>query len=211
MTFGQKLRKVIARDIFGQEELKLLFPAMSEAALHSGITRALAAQELIKLKRGLYLFSKELQRGSVSKLAIAGKLYDPSYVSFELALSHYGLIPEAVFTTTSACWQRKSKSFSTALGEFTFEYIPCRPFFTGVVSEKGVLIATPLRALFDLIYLRRKSYYSLDELESDWRVELSQLQKEVAKYSCSELERLAQGYKKKNINQFYEILIRAFK
>ena len=82
---------------------------MSDVAINSGVARSLKSNDFLRLKRGLFLFSKKLRNGSISKLSIANKLYGPSYVSFESALSYHGLIPEAVYTTTSACFQRKSK------------------------------------------------------------------------------------------------------
>ncbi|MBL6989432.1 MAG: hypothetical protein ISR65_06625 [Bacteriovoracaceae bacterium] len=214
MNFAYKLREGIKRDIFSQQDLKALFYPMSDAAIFSGVTRSLNSGEFLKLKRGLYLFAKKLRRGPISKFMIANKLYNPSYVSFESALSYYGLIPEAVYTTTSACFQRKNKTFSNDLGEYSFDYIPVKPFFMGVHSSidgGGVLISTPLRALFDLIYIRRKSYDSFEDLQNDLRIERKNLSKEISLVSSLELETLAKLYRKKNIYQFYKLLIRTFK
>jgi len=214
MNFAYKLRGEIKRDMFSQNDLKALFYPMTNAALHNGVSRSLKSKNLVKLKRGLYLFSKELRQGSVSKFLIANKMYEPSYVSFESALSYHGLIPEAVYTTTSACVQRKSKNFKNDLGDFSYDYVPCLDFFLGVYHEMekgGVLIANPLRALFDLIYLRKKRYDSIEEVEEDLRVETFNLKAEVKKYSVREIESLAVQYKKKIIINFYELLIKAFK
>ena len=93
MNFAYKLRDEIKRDIFSQRDLKALLYPMSDAAIHSGITRCLHSKQILKLKRGFYLFAKKLQRDSISKFLIANKLYDPSYVSFESALSFHGFIP----------------------------------------------------------------------------------------------------------------------
>ena len=214
MNFAYRLRDEIQRDIFSLQELKTIYPQMSEVAIYGAVTRSLKAKEFLKLKRGLYLFSKKLRKGPVSKFLIANKLYYPSYVSFESALSYYGLIPEAVYTTSLACFQRKNKTFLNELGEFSFDYIPIKPFFIGVISNKeegGVLIANPLRALFDLIYVRKKKYASIEDLQNDLRIEKNNLQKEVSKFSSLEIELLAKSYKKKNVIQFYEMLVRTFK
>ena len=214
MDFAYKLREHIKRDIFTLQDIKTIFNSITDPAIHSGITRSLETREFLKLKRGLYLFAKNLQRGSISKLVVANKLYDPSYISFESALSYHGLIPEAVYTTTSACFQRKNKTFSNDLGNFSFDYISSRPFFMGVQSHKeegGVLMAAPLKALFDLIYIRRKNYNSILDIENDFRIEPSSLLQEISKISILELEILAKSYKKKNIYLLYEILIKAFK
>lgn len=214
MNFSYRLRAVIKRDVFSQQDLKALLYPMSDAAINSAVARSLKSNDFLRLKRGLFLFSKKLRKGSISRLLIANKLYGPSYVSFESALSYHGLIPEAVHTTTSACFQRKNKIFTNELGDFSYDYIPSNPFFMGVVNKKeegGVLIATGLKSLFDLIYIRRKSYYSMEDLEDDLRVEKSILHKEISNFSISEIETLAKSYKKKNVYQFYLMLIRTFK
>lgn len=214
MNFAYKLREEIKRDIFSQQDLKAIFYPMSEKAISSAVARSLKSNDFLSLKRGLFLFSKKLRRGTVSKLSIANKLYGPSYVSFQSALSFHGLIPEAVYTTTSACFQRKNKSFSNGIGDFSYDYIPCDPFFMGVENRKeegGVLIATALKALFDLIYIRRKNYSSIEDLHRDLRVEEDALKSEVSKFSSSEIETLAKSYKKKNVFAFYLMLVRSFK
>lgn len=214
MNFAYKLREKLKTDLFSQGDLKALPYPLSDAAIHNGISRALKSKDLVQLKRGVYLFSKKLRRGSISKFVIANKLYTPSYISFESALSYYGLIPESVYTTTSACYQRKSKVFNNELGDFSYDYIPCSDFFLEVthdLSKGGVLIARPLRALFDLIYLYKKKYQSIEQLEDDLRIESDQLKKVVEKYSVAEMEELAKQYKKKNIIDFHELLIKAFK
>lgn len=49
---------------------------------------------------------------------LAGSIYGPSYISFEYALSYYGMIPEAVYIVTCATFDKKKK-YETAFGTFT--------------------------------------------------------------------------------------------
>ena len=58
---------------------------------------------LVKIKRGLY--SDDLYN---DKEVIANICYNPSYISFEYALSYYGVIPEFVSTFTSATFGKKN-------------------------------------------------------------------------------------------------------
>jgi len=51
-----------------------------------------------KIKRGVY-FDKKF---APNEFEIANRLYEPSYVSFEYALMYYNIIPEMVYTITSA-------------------------------------------------------------------------------------------------------------
>ena len=61
------------------------------------IMRMKKSGEIISLVRGLYQDDK-----TVPAYLMAGAIYGPSYISFEYALSYYGLIPETVYTVTSA-------------------------------------------------------------------------------------------------------------
>jgi len=46
--------------------------------------------KLTRVRRGLYV---PANTSGVSLLTLANKIYGPSYVSFETALAHHGLIP----------------------------------------------------------------------------------------------------------------------
>ena len=210
MAFVDKIRELVEGDMFSMDELKGIFcPPLTEMALRNKVARV---GELLRLRRGLYLFPERLRKAPVSSFAVANKLYAPSYVSFESALSYHGLIPEGVYTTTSACFQRKNKTFTNALGDFSFDSVPCRPFFMGVErGNREGLLAHPLRALFDLIYTRRKKYASIDEMEEDWRMDLNGLRKSVVDTSTGEMVKLARSYKKKNIKDTCQMMIETFK
>jgi predicted transcriptional regulator of viral defense system len=58
--------------------------------------------DLISLKRGIYVFSEKYRTSPLNYISIANILHKPSYVSFEYALSYHGLIPERVYTITTA-------------------------------------------------------------------------------------------------------------
>src|SRR5579864_6761878 len=52
------------------------------------------------VRRGYYIFS-DLKLSEDVLFLIANRIYSPSYVSLESALSYYGLIPEGVLSITS--------------------------------------------------------------------------------------------------------------
>ena len=61
--------------------------------------------ELFPLLRGLYETDS-----NVPGYLLAGAIYGPSYLSFDYVLSRYEMIPEAVYTYTSAtCGKKKMK------------------------------------------------------------------------------------------------------
>ena len=78
---------------------------------------------LVRIKRGLYCLSPKISGHDLDSRVVANALYGPSYVSFETALSMYGLIPERVTATMSACVKR-AKRFTTPLGEFSYRAVP---------------------------------------------------------------------------------------
>lgn len=132
---------------------------------------------LVRIKRGLYCLSPKISGHDLDLRVVANALYGPSYVSFETALSMYGLIPERVNETMSACAKR-AKQFATPLGAFSYRTVPGDWFPIGVRTmdsgNGGFLVASPEKALGDLLLsrsnLRISSPDSLrDFLEDDMR------------------------------------------
>ena len=109
--------------------------------------------ELIRLKQGCYCVSPKVSGVALDQGAIANQLYGPSYLSLEMALAHYELIPEAVMGMTSVVTGR-SKRYITPIGWFTYQNIPEPLFGLGVRTENGHLIASPEKALCDYLYTR---------------------------------------------------------
>jgi predicted transcriptional regulator of viral defense system len=126
-----------------------------------------AAQEFIKdhcddlflkLRNGLYALRAEPPQEE----AIANRLYAPSYVSFEYALTRYGIIPESVYAVTSVT-TRITREFIVNNRSFTYSHIK-KQAYRGYRMEKIggiiILIAQPEKALADYLYfvdLKRKT------------------------------------------------------
>lgn len=116
------------------------------------IGRMVRDGDLIPVIRGLY----ETDR-SVPGYYLAGILYGPSYLSFEYALAWYDLIPEAVYTFTSAtCGKRRKRQFKTPYGVYTFRDIPVAAFAYGIKLHEengyGFIIASAEKAVCDQLY-----------------------------------------------------------
>lgn len=132
------------------------------------------------VKKGLYLPTVKISEKRTEPFLLANHILGPSYVSFDSALSHYGLIPERVFEISSAT-TKSSRRFDTRTGTFSFTRMPLPYYSFGIrqleVSEKqNVLIASPEKALFDKIIntaglkLRSKmaaSEYLMENLRMD--------------------------------------------
>ncbi|KUG21754.1 hypothetical protein ASZ90_008490 [hydrocarbon metagenome] len=106
-----------------------------------------------KIRRGHYAFSSLEINESVLFL-IANKIYTPSYVSLEMALSYYTLIPEAVYGITSVT-SRKTNRFKTDFGEFIYRRVkPQLMFGYRLISyrNQNFKIAEPEKAILDYLY-----------------------------------------------------------
>ena len=163
--------------------------------------RAVQKGDLIRIKRGLYVVNKQLSQQAPSFFELAQRIYGPSYISFESALSYHGLIPEAVYSITSATTKR-TKIFETPLGHFSYISLPNFNFFIGVAHIKEgnqhYLLASPWKALLDYIYCYTKKYRTVTEAAEDLRLDVSELPKIAAK----DLEAFELYYQNTRINQF---------
>lgn len=88
---------------------------------------------------------------------LAAAIYGPSYLSFEFALAWHNLIPEAVYSYTSAtCGKGRKKRYDTAFGTFLYRDVPVAafPYGTELHAENGYsfMIASPEKALCDHLY-----------------------------------------------------------
>lgn len=152
------------------------------------IQSLLRAKDLIRVKKGLYVFGTQVARMPYCKELLANLLYGPSVVSLEYALNFYGLIPERVEELTSIT-VRRTKSFDTPLGRFSYQHLPAAQYSVGVArlefpNNHFVLFATPEKALCDYLILKVPRLRNLNNLEAclfeDMRVEaeyFSQLDK----------------------------------
>jgi len=109
-----KLKKALKTSIFTYEEIAYLLKD-EVSNVNAKIAYMVKQGILVRLKKGLYIFSELYRDGSVDMVAVANRLYAPSYISFDYALSYYGLIPERVYEITSATLHAK-KTYETHLG-----------------------------------------------------------------------------------------------
>ena len=145
---------------------------------------------LIRLTKGIY--ETDI---NTPGYVLAGAIYGPSYLSFDYALSYYGLIPEAVYTYTSATFEKgKTKQYTNAFGNYTYRDVPSLvfPFEVRIVKEDEYVfrIANPEKALCDKLYTlspvkNKKELINL--LFNDLRIdeeEFSKLNKDIIKELC---------------------------
>lgn len=196
--------------LFTDDDLRLVFRDKKHSAIYNSLTYHLKKHNLERYRRGLYSLSiKRRGKHNFSKFKLANKLVLHSFISFESALSHHNLIPEAVYEVTSATLS-KNVVFENSLGRFSFSYSPIGPFYLGVVKDEitGAKVANPIRALFDLIYVRRKLYNNVEDLENDFRIDLKELRVQLGHFRPGDILKLGELYQKKTTRNLATILVR---
>ena len=116
------------------------------------LSRMVKQGQCFPVTRGVY----ETDR-NVPAYLLAGSIYGPSYISFEYALSYYGMIPEAVYTVTCATFEKKKKKkYETIFGTFLYRDVPSEAFPLEIrlvqEGEYFYRIAEPEKAICDQIY-----------------------------------------------------------
>ena len=161
------------------------------------LSRMVQKGECYQITKGLY----ETER-NVSAHLLAGSIYGPSDISFEYALSYYGLIPEAVYTVTSASFEKKKKKrYDTIFGAFTYRDVPSAvfPLFIELKHEGDYWyrIASPEKALCDELYIMRP-VKNTRELASMLFEDLRIDRQAFLGLDFTEMEQLAALYRTKN-------------
>ena len=123
------------------------------------ITSLLKKGEVVRVKKGIYVFGERYRRRPFSREILANMIYGPSYVSLETALYHHGLIPEGVEAVTSVT-EGRGRRFFTPLGLFLYHGIPGKAYPIGIDSVeiepgRSFLMAVPEKALADKIQAER--------------------------------------------------------
>jgi predicted transcriptional regulator of viral defense system len=147
-------------EVIGSEPLFetgfLLAGDVDPAEIHGQLSRWVRAGRLHQIRRGLYAVAPPFQRVRPHPFLVANRLVSGSYVSLQSALAHASLIPESVPVTTSVSAGRPGR-WDTPLGTYIFRHIQ-PDFLTGfrrtpLVGGMDALLATPEKALLDLVYL----------------------------------------------------------
>lgn len=107
-----------------------------------------------KIIKGYYIFC-DVELNESVLFEIANKIHNPSYVSFEMALSFYRLIPESVYMITSVSTRRPYRH-STPISVFSYRKIKPELYF-GYRIEHSInnrfKIASIEKSILDHFYL----------------------------------------------------------
>lgn len=145
--------------IFSSMDIQRIFKA-SRKTTERFLARFIKRGLIIKLRRGFYCFSTYQPQ----EFEIANKIYQPSYISFDSALSYYRMIPETIYSITSATSQT-TREFKVNNILYTYQKIKKENFNDyRPQNDSGriILIAEPEKALADYLYfvdLKKRGFH----------------------------------------------------
>ncbi|OGZ37330.1 MAG: hypothetical protein A3D38_02110, partial [Candidatus Portnoybacteria bacterium RIFCSPHIGHO2_02_FULL_40_23] len=159
---------------------------LKDTTVDTYISRFLKYKEIFKLKRGVYVsadfYSKN--KGDVSYFFyLANIIRKPSYVSSWAALQYYNFTTESIRIITSVT-PKATRTYDTKAGSFSYQSIQ-RELFTDFFSAKGkfdFFIASPAKALFDLLYFKTNQFRGIrlediKPLVEELRVDIDEMDK----------------------------------
>lgn len=210
----EQVRSRIEGDSFDYSQL---MDALSDYRKpRDSVTTLLRKGHIIRIRKGLYIFSPLWRRKTLSLEPIANLVYGPSAISLDYALSWYGLIPERVRTITSITTGR-SRQFCTPEGNFTYTHLSADRFSTGLEHKETsfgkFIMAGTLKALADKVWadkrFRPTSPVSFEDyLFSDLRIDEEALARQI---SYDTMQFLAEAYSSRKIFWLMEYLQKNFK
>lgn len=202
MQLSTELQKRIPHEEFDYQSL--LDGLKRYARPRDKITSLLRRGDIVRVKKGLYIFGENYRRRPYSREVLANLIFGPSYISLEYALHWHGLIPERVEAVTSVTCGR-SHRFLTPVGLFTYWGIPLGAFWHGmdqfeVGSGQHFLMAGPEKALCDKVQQDRGAIGSSRKELHDYvigrlRVDIAAL----AALDAARIEEISRGYSSRKL------------
>lgn len=155
MKYHELVRVVADEPVF--ETGMLLAGNVDAVNLRRQLSRWTRAGRLLQLRRGLYALAPPWRRINPHPFLIANRLGPGSYVSGLSALAFAQAIPEYVAEVTS-CTGGRPHTHLTPLGRFSFRRLKAGLRFgyrqVSLGDGQAAFLATPEKALLDLIYLQ---------------------------------------------------------
>ncbi len=182
---------------------------IADTTVDTYISRFLKYKEILSLKNGLYVSSDFFRshRNDISYFYyLANIIRTPSYVSSWSALQFYNLATETIHSITSVT-PKITRNYDTKTGNYTYQTIkeslfsdfflmskdPAFPASTTLLAKKSsfefdFFIASPSKALFDLLYFKTRQFRGIKSkdikiLIEELRIDIDEMdKKEQAKF-----------------------------
>ena len=149
--------------VFSSESLAKSLDINKERSVYLIIQKILKSKVLEKLGRNCYILAQK----PAHQFLIANYYLTPSYISFESALSYYGILSQFPTEVTSVT-SKKTAKYNLNNRLFSFVHLKKDLFWGYDKRDDGFLIAGPEKAVLDLAYLASKGLKSFPKDELDW-------------------------------------------
>jgi hypothetical protein len=203
----EKILHSFPRPYLTDNELAIILDGSANSR-YSKVKRLVAQGMLLRIRRGLYAIPNSLSMKQPNPFELAQYIDGPSYISFESALSYHQLIPETVYTVTSATAKR-SKTYQTPLGLFSYRHLPLKNLYIQVerIEENGYyfFIAKPWKALCDYIFCSPQQFSDLSSLLDSLRIDKDDL----PRLTHEDIELLNEYYHHNRVSCFLKTIQKA--
>jgi predicted transcriptional regulator of viral defense system len=160
---------------------------LKDSTVDTYISRFLKYKEIYRLKNGLYVSANFFEKNKTEisySFYLANIIRTPSYISSWAALQYYNLTTEIIHSITSVTL-KVTRDYQTKAGSFAYQSINKDLFsdFSLVKGKFNFFIASPSKALFDLLYFRTRQFSSLtsDEVKKmieELRIDIDEMSEE---------------------------------
>lgn len=213
MEFKRLLELVGDEPVF--EAVLLLAGKVDPNSVRLQLSRWTKSGRIYQLRRGLYALAPPYQKVKPHPFLVANLMQRASYVSCQSALAFYGLIPEVLYATLSVTADRPGR-WETPLGVFEFRHVKpglLRGYrMIDLGNRQQALVATPEKALLDLVYLQpggdTPAYLQELRLQNLERLDLEVLRRQSEGFDTPKLRRAVEVITQlaQNESQEYEAL-----
>ncbi|MCD6085979.1 hypothetical protein J7J37_00235 [bacterium] len=163
--FLKKLKE-INKSYYTLADLSKIYPSRKDS-LKVLLSRLTKKKKILRLKRDVYILPEKFSE--IEK--IANQIYFPSYLSFESALSFFGILSQIPYSLIFATYLKSKK---ITLLDTLIEYRQIKKeLFFGYFLKNGLYIASPEKALLDTLY-----FVSLGKLKINLKnIDFSKIEK----------------------------------
>ena len=202
MEFERVLELVGDEPVF--ETALLLAGKVNPNIVRLQLTRWTKSGRVYQLRRGLYAIAPPYQKVKPHPFLIANRMQRASYVSGQSALSFYGMIPDTVQATVSVTTGRPEQR-ETPLGVFEFRHVKPELLRGYRMTDlhgwkqpgQQALVATPEKALLDLVYLQpggdTPEYLRELRLQNLERLDLNELRRQAETFNTPKLSQAVEA------------------
>ena len=160
---------------------------LADATIKTYISRYIKSKEIIRLRKDIYIsedFYNENKSDISYSFYLANIIRTPSYITSWTALEYYNLITDVIHSVISVA-PKITKTHTTKAGSFEYHSISKELFsdFSLVKGKFDFFLASPSKALFDLLYFKTHQFKGIklemiDGLIRDLRVDIDEMDKE---------------------------------